>query len=118
LVNFGARVSTLGPSFKLLIMKTIKDPEYRHIKKLLESTNSDDVLVGVHLLAHSEISDRGLLKSFPCVADPTWDFYNKSDLNKKWCEIGGVDLVINGEWIYAITREDRWYIGHYQKIEI
>lgn len=81
-------------------MRTIKDPEFSHIKKLLESTNQDDVLIGLILLRKEEFTSEELHKSFPQAATPDWDFKNKSSL-VGWLEMGEGTLVINEAWIYA-----------------
>ena len=94
-------------------MKTIKDPEYQHIKRLLESTNEDDVLIGLNLLKKADFSTGELLRSFPKGAVENWDFYNKSDLTGK-VKFPECTLLLNDMWIFAIPSGEN--VGDYYKI--
>lgn len=87
-------------------MKSIHDPKYSNIKRLLQSENLEDVKIGLIILS-TKFTREEILWNFPNMDTPDRNFASKS---KKfiWTEIKEIYIAVDEHYIYAFRDSGDW----------
>lgn len=81
-------------------MKKIDREKYSKIKKLLQSANKGDILIGISLLKKSDFTYEDYVKSFPNNRDDGEDFVTKYD-EFFWVTVPYTFLAVDCGMLYA-----------------